>query len=322
MPRFACPLCNHVASATEEQRGGAIVCSGCRKQIRVPRRKATPAPEGVDAPARCTPPEAPSWREDVDRPPEASHPPQERHDDPGEHAPRRLPRRLPRRFSGDDEEDSEDDDKTIVCKDNGGGQAPRKKRRGDNEDLEGEKKPWLYGGERTGSGALLGGALCCLIGAGVLLGWHFNNRPAQEGDFGTISGTLESVESAEDWKSHESSVIDFYIVEDRACFRLDTGIFRAPFKSGDFFANVRAGQTRLTIHAKKTELDQLAGPGPPATVSVCGLNDERMAYVTLEDYLKTQKSNHFWALIAGLGFAAVGAALGIAFVFHRGVPSR
>ncbi len=51
MPRVACPHCKTIVSATEEQRGSVLACSGCQRSIRIPRSTAVQAPAQSSRPA-------------------------------------------------------------------------------------------------------------------------------------------------------------------------------------------------------------------------------------------------------------------------------
>lgn len=123
MPRFACPACKGVITATEDQRGAVLACPACDKKIRVPQAKAAASqaagPDGVEKPpkpAEAAPRKAPPPLPKAARDEDESHPPGAKsshlpaHDDEDDEAPPRKKRRR------DPEEDDLGDEETGVDK--------------------------------------------------------------------------------------------------------------------------------------------------------------------------------------------------------------
>jgi hypothetical protein len=136
MPRFACPICKHIISASEEQRGTIVACAGCDKKIRVPKGKSAAASEAVASTSPSARPASSLEADVVDQRDEPRKAPlKNRREDEREEsdAPRKDPPSLKKRL--EEEEDEPRPSKKQPALDlDGDAPWPGKKRSPDDED--------------------------------------------------------------------------------------------------------------------------------------------------------------------------------------------
>ena len=157
--------------------------------------------------------------------------------------------------------------------------------------------------------------ILCYAAAGGMWYWYLMQRPLEESDFVTITGTLKSAEE----KGSREPFLEFYIVERPVRFRVPVDGYRELFNREAFFANVRPGM-KINITAEKAQLDKPLRPvlDPVDTVFADGLKDDRMAYCTLGGRKDWEQKNRLYGLILAIVLSV--AAIGLTWRHTRPAP--
>src|SRR6266850_8090379 len=104
--------------------------------------------------------------------------------------------------------------------------------------------------------ALLILAILFFVVAALVWYWYLTNRPLQDSDFASRTGTLKS---AEEKGSRGSLFLEFYLAGSPIRFRVPVDGYRESFNRKAFFANVRPG-SGITLTAEKAELAKPSRP--------------------------------------------------------------